>query len=241
MPKSIESGLVKDWEDLARDDPLWDVASHPGRRRNDPDAWNRKAFLETGKEEVELIRNLLGITSFSDKTFLEVGCGAGRLSYALARGGAWVIGIDISYRMLALAKNHTAKFAKRVALIQGNGRDLSMVTTACCDIALSWHVMQHIPDSQMVMFLLAEIWRVLREGGIACIHIPQRSAKNVRWRLYKVLSRLGLTLNPTGSLTAIPMFGINKVSVINECKAIGFQLIRVVEHNLNSAYYILSK
>lgn len=185
MPRVTIADWARDWEALAKSDPLWAAAGQPGRRRNQPNAWDTATFLWTGQQDVETIGHLLDLTSFSNKTVMEVGCGAGRLVRALAAQGARVIGIDVSYAMLVLARKHTAPFAASVVLAQGSGCDLSMVATACCDVVLSWHVMQHIPDREIVMSLLAEIYRVLKVGGVACIHIAQRSAKNIRWRLYQ--------------------------------------------------------
>lgn len=43
------------------------------------------------------------------KTILDIGCGSGRISLALARGGAKVTGIDYSASMIELAKNYSNK------------------------------------------------------------------------------------------------------------------------------------
>jgi len=44
----------------------------------------------------------------TDKTLLDVGCGAGRVSFLLAKKGAKVTGVDYSQNMIDLAKKHKA-------------------------------------------------------------------------------------------------------------------------------------
>lgn len=172
MLKATRTDWVEDWQRLAETDQLWAAASFLVRRRCDPNPWQAETFLATGEQDVEEIRNLMGLTSFAGKTVLEVGCGADRLLGALAAQGARVIGVDTAYRMLAFATKHSASSTKTVVCVQGNGRDPSMLATSCCDVVLSWHVIQHIPDRQVVMGLLAEVYRLLKPGDGLYSHSP---------------------------------------------------------------------
>ncbi len=236
-----QRGTAQEWEELGKRDPLWAVASHPGRRRSDPNTWVEKTFLETGEREVDLIKKLLGYSAFTSKTIVEVGCGAGRLTRAFAARGARVIGIDISTSMLAVARKHTVDCTAPVLFVKANGHDLGMLDAGSCDIAVSWHVFQHIPNADVVMSLLEEIHRVLRRGGSACIHIPQRSGRNIRWRLYKAFQHIGIALDPVGIASAIPMLGIRKEIVLRRCRSIGFHHIDAIEKDLGATYYVLRK
>ncbi len=241
MSKAPKIGSAKDWEKLAKEDPMWAVASHAGKRRGNTGAWTTDAFLKSGEQEAEAIGEILGLGSFKGKVILEVGCGAGRLARAFANKGARVVGVDISHEMLVLARRHTVCFSTNMVLVQGNGCDLYAIADSTRDIVVSWHVMQHIPEKRIVMSLLTESHRILRAGGSALIHIPQYSGRNIRWYLYKVLTGLGLTLNPLGVFSAIPFFGIDKQSVLSHCEDIGFRSVRVEERSLDFTYYVMEK
>ena len=59
------------------------------------------------------------ITAQTKGSWLELGCGTGRISLPLARSGATVVGIDRSQPMLDRAAKRTAALARRRA---GRGR-----------------------------------------------------------------------------------------------------------------------
>lgn len=95
------------------------------------------------------------------KDILEVGCGAARWSFALARRGARPVGLDISSAQLA----HAAKFLRRsgskVRLVRGNAEQLpfpdSTFDVAFCD----WGALTFCDPHRTI----PEAARVLREGG----------------------------------------------------------------------------
>jgi ubiquinone/menaquinone biosynthesis C-methylase UbiE len=55
---------------------------------------------------------------------LELGCGSGRVTIAVAQGGFTITGVDLSLKMLAKAEEKTARLSdagrSRVNLVQGN-------------------------------------------------------------------------------------------------------------------------
>ena len=71
------------------------------------------------KERIPLTINECG--NLSNKTVLDVGCGAGRLSFLLANEDAKVTGVDYSPNMISLAKEKS---------IQQNHHNIEFV---CCD------------------------------------------------------------------------------------------------------------
>jgi 2-polyprenyl-3-methyl-5-hydroxy-6-metoxy-1,4-benzoquinol methylase len=93
------------WDALARDDPFWAVLTESQKQGN---RWAINEFYATGVAEVEkdLETVRTRIPSLATRTALDFGCGAGRLTSALARHFGRVTGVDISEGMVALAREH---------------------------------------------------------------------------------------------------------------------------------------
>jgi SAM-dependent methyltransferase len=95
------------------------------------------------------------VSAVSPRRVLEVGCGRGELSERLVRGGAAVVAIDQSERMVELTRDRgvDARVGDVQALPFGDGE---------FDVAVANFVLYHVPD---VHRALAELARVLRTGG----------------------------------------------------------------------------
>ncbi len=90
-----------------------DVADHLG------DAYLRYSFTKGTEQEVEYLVGALDLTP--GQRLLDVGCGPGRHSHALAKRGIEVVGIDISATFVALAQAAAPSGATFVRL---DARDL---------------------------------------------------------------------------------------------------------------------
>ncbi len=101
---------------------------------------------------------------------MEIGCGVGRLTRGLSRDAASVRAIDISERMLALAREHNPSLAN-VEWIHGDGASLAGIDDASADVVVSHVVFQHIADPQVTLGYVRDIGRVLRPGGWAGFQI----------------------------------------------------------------------
>lgn len=232
------SDYRKDWESLARVDPEWAIVSRSGRRRRDETPWTRMEFLATGDSDAMEILETLGMASVEGLPVLEVGCGAGRLVRAFARRGAMVTGVDVSPRMLELAAQNCVEFGNSVSLLHSDGETLKGLSAETFDVAYTWHVLQHVPDERVVFRLIGEIHRVLKPGAKALLHIPERSRRNLRWRAYRLLTRLGLAIDPTGPLSAIPMFGISRKKLIARLSELGFASVESRASGMNTCYVV---
>src|SRR5262249_55540603 len=96
---------------------------------------------------------------------IEIGCGAGRMTNALAEVFGEVYGIDVSGEMIAQAR---ARLAHRtnVHLYQNNGYDLSVLPRQSYDFAFTLVVFQHIPSYEVIENYVRETYRVLRRGAL---------------------------------------------------------------------------
>src|SRR5262249_37374499 len=92
---------------------------------------------------------------------LDLGCGKGRFARALARDGAWVVGLDRSAAMLA------ARAASGLERVKGSARRLPLASAAF-DAVVAVEVFEHIPRAAADE-VRAEPPRVRRPGGTLAI------------------------------------------------------------------------
>jgi 2-polyprenyl-3-methyl-5-hydroxy-6-metoxy-1,4-benzoquinol methylase len=121
------NSLKKDWDDLAKIDPLWAIASDDTKSHG---KWNPDEFFETGKNRVQKFFNIVngsGVT-FVPGTALDFGCGIGRLTQALAEKVDICYGIDISREMIDLARKNN-RYGDRCKYILNERDDLQFSIT----------------------------------------------------------------------------------------------------------------
>jgi ubiquinone/menaquinone biosynthesis C-methylase UbiE len=119
-------------------------------------------------------------------TCLELGCGAGRLTNALARDFALVHALDVSCHRLATASGIPNSKNVEFHLLEGPIIPLANET---CDLCVSTHVLQHVSDMRVVENYLREIRRVLRPGAFAIIHVPVIGAHGMTGSFFEVAMR----------------------------------------------------
>lgn len=118
-------------------------------------------FLSVGRDRAWKARlvALSGIRA-SDRA-LDLACGTGDIAFALAAGGARVIGLDLTQRMLELAMVRRARDG-RAAFVTGDMTALPF-PDGSFEIVTTGYGIRNVPRIEPV---LAEIHRVLRPGGV---------------------------------------------------------------------------
>jgi ubiquinone/menaquinone biosynthesis C-methylase UbiE len=96
---------------------------------------------------------------------LEIGCGAARVTRALAGLFGEVHAVDISPEMVAQAQAALTGFP-HAHVYQNNGTDLAVVPAANFDFAFSTIVFQHIPSREVIENYVREVSRLLRPGAL---------------------------------------------------------------------------
>jgi SAM-dependent methyltransferase len=96
---------------------------------------------------------------------LEIGCGAGRVTRALADVFGEVHAVDISGEMVRLAGQAVGPFSNAY-VYQNNGIDLSVIPVGQFDFAFSHLVFQHIPSRRVIRNYFREVHRRLRPGAL---------------------------------------------------------------------------
>lgn len=175
------AGLHRDWTRLGEADPLWAVCVDPARRGG---RWEIPDFLASGQAEIAgalALLDRLGLCR-SRETALDFGCGAGRLTGALADRFASVTGVDISAPMLDRARAlHGAN--GRCRFVLNDTPALGAFPGAAFDLVYSSLVLQHMPPG-LAEGYLAEFIRVLRPGGAIVILVPARYRRTLRGLVY---------------------------------------------------------
>lgn len=185
----------RDWEELARLDPMWAVVSDPARRFG---RWDADEFFATGEREagVLLARGReLGVPA-QERDALEFGCGVGRVTRALAARYERAVGIDISTEMLDRARALNAG-VDGLEFVHNDAPDLAVLGDRRFDLVYSRHVLQHLPGADIARAYLQEMVRLVRPGGLVMVHlplaIPLRHRLLVTRRAYEALRRLGVS------------------------------------------------
>lgn len=162
-PEQQAELMRKDWDERARENARYYV-------NTERDDWTDEAFFASGERTVqeEILTDMINICQGKEPKqmkVLEIGCGAGRVTRALANLFGEVYAVDISGEMVARAKAALANHSNaRVA--QNNGRDLSVLGDIQVDFAFSTIVFQHIPSREIIETYVRDVHRMLRPGGL---------------------------------------------------------------------------
>uniref|UniRef100_A0A7C3UAZ6 Class I SAM-dependent methyltransferase n=1 Tax=Geoglobus ahangari TaxID=113653 RepID=A0A7C3UAZ6_9EURY len=128
-------------------------------------AENEEMFDRKGKEDAEKLMKFIE----PDSIVLDLGCGIGRIEKFLAPFCKEIHGVDVSGRMIKLAKKRVKE--GNVFFHKTNGRDLSIFSDNKFDFVFSLLVLQHLAKEDAFYYLL-EIHRVLKPGGKAYLQFP---------------------------------------------------------------------
>jgi ubiquinone/menaquinone biosynthesis C-methylase UbiE len=96
---------------------------------------------------------------------LEIGCGSGRITRALAEVFGEVYAVDISGEMIRQARESLTNHPN-AHVFQNSGSDLSVLGDIQVDFAFSFIVFQHIPSREVIRSYVREVHRLLRPGGL---------------------------------------------------------------------------
>jgi SAM-dependent methyltransferase len=153
------------WDERASEDAFYFVDNRLDYGHPDMDA-----FWEGGRVDLDTILAELEVEVQPSDDVVEIGCGVGRITRVLASRAHSVRALDVSGRMIELAREHNPELAN-VEWIVGDGTSLTGVDTASVDVCFSHVVFQHIPDPEITLQYVGEIGRALRPGGWAAFQV----------------------------------------------------------------------
>ena len=187
--------MSRDWDERARADAFYYSTWKVGHK------WDPEEFFESGERDCELfvdpvIRELR--LDAGKSGMVELGCGVGRMTKALAARFDIVHATDVSGEMVEQARGHCPELGN-VHWEVTNGFDLSSIGDGSLDFAFSFLVFQHVPQKEIVLRNIAEMIRVLRPGGGFMFQYNGETERGVGWKrkvIWGVLDRWRMPLLP---------------------------------------------
>jgi 2-polyprenyl-6-hydroxyphenyl methylase / 3-demethylubiquinone-9 3-methyltransferase len=114
------------------------------------------------------------IAQLTGKAVLDVGCGGGILSEAMARTGARVLGIDLGGEVLEVAELHALEAKVEVTYRAIAAEDLALECPAAFDVVTCMEMLEHVPDPAATLAALATL---VIPGGDVVVSTLNRNPK----------------------------------------------------------------
>jgi SAM-dependent methyltransferase len=146
------------WNRAAVEDARWYIATAA------------EPFFERGRRDTDELVAFCGLQPSKDKTLLEIGAGAGRMTHRFAELYGRVIALDVSNEMLRLGRGNLAGVGN-VEWVLGSGMDLEVLCDHSVDDVFSYITLQHVSSRTAVLRYLEETGRVLRPGGQGALQV----------------------------------------------------------------------
>jgi 2-polyprenyl-6-hydroxyphenyl methylase / 3-demethylubiquinone-9 3-methyltransferase len=108
------------------------------------------------------------------KAVLDVGCGGGILTEAMARDGARVTGIDLSDKALGVARLHQIESGTSVDYRLTSAEALAIEAPASFDVVTCMELLEHVPEPASTIDACAKL---VRAGGYVVFSTINRNAK----------------------------------------------------------------
>ncbi|HEY1075925.1 MAG TPA: bifunctional 2-polyprenyl-6-hydroxyphenol methylase/3-demethylubiquinol 3-O-methyltransferase UbiG [Fontimonas sp.] len=127
---------------------------------------------------------------------LDVGCGGGLLTEALASAGADALGIDLAADALAVAEGHAKQTGNAARYRQIAAEDLAAAQPQQFDLVCCMEMLEHVPEPSAVVAACAQL---LKPGGTLVLSTINRNPKS--FALMIVGAEYVLNLVPRGTHT----------------------------------------
>lgn len=236
--------LRSNWNGYAATDPLFGVLSNPDKRGG---KWDVDDFFQTGKQEIDAVikkASLLGVPIVYERA-LDFGCAVGRLTNALCEHFHRVDGVDISEKMIDLAK-HYNRHGDQCSFHINTKDELELFDNEAFDFIYSNIVLQHM-DPVYSRKYLVEFLRILRPEGMLVFQLPSDyigvSNKKVirRFAIKHHLKKITKTILPiqivewlknreANKRPLMQMYGIPKEQILELLENAGGTLLHLSEN-----------
>jgi 2-polyprenyl-6-hydroxyphenyl methylase / 3-demethylubiquinone-9 3-methyltransferase len=162
----------------------------------DPDGPSRP-LIALNPLRLEFIRQILAGQAqlLKGARTVDVGCGGGLLSEAMAQAGAEVIGLDLTPELIEVAKLHAlGNAALTINYRLQSSESFSAEQPEAFDLVTCMEMLEHVPDPESV---LTACVRLLKPGGVLVLSTLNRTPK--AFALGVVAAEYVLNLVPRGT------------------------------------------
>jgi 2-polyprenyl-6-hydroxyphenyl methylase/3-demethylubiquinone-9 3-methyltransferase len=157
-----------------------------------------------------------GLARLAGKKVLDVGCGGGILSEAIARLGATVTGIDLSEKPLKVAQLHLLESGLSVDYQFSSAEDYAVLHANTFDVVTCMELLEHVPDPASTVAACA---RLVKPGGHVFFSTINRNPKSY---LFAVIgAEYLLNMLPKGTHDYLRFIRPSELS--RWCRAAGLQ------------------
>src|SRR6266849_4668302 len=146
--------MQRDWDARARENARFYIV-------DSQEKWTDDDFYRLGQQTIanEILTDMYNICQGREPKqmkVLEIGCGAGRVTRALADVFGEVHAVDVSGEMVRLARAACAD-RKNAFHYQNNGMDLGVISEPVFDFAFSICCFHHIPSRNVLENYVLEV------------------------------------------------------------------------------------
>lgn len=186
MSREDLARVRRTWDELAAGDDLFGVIyGYPFVRGQ-----SAESFFASGEREIGRVLRRARRRRLPRRreAALDFGCGAGRLTQALARRFDRVVGVDVSPVMIEAARRLN-RHGGRCEYVLNEEPSLARFGDRSVDLVYSNLVLQHMPPA-LALGYVGELARVLRPGGLLVFTVPSERAPLPRLPRRAVLAEL---------------------------------------------------
>lgn len=175
--------MKREWNERAEKNAYHYVLTHREK-------WDDESFFKWGEIQTRaVIDKFLKDKAFdpANKTMLEIGCGAGRMTCHLASRFESVYAYDVSDRYIQIAREKNGQL-DNVFFHVNDGKSFPEIKDKSIDFVFSGWTFMHMPTKDIAIENIKEIGRVLKKSGL--YKIDPAISKLARFREVAILRQV---------------------------------------------------
>lgn len=200
------------------------------------------ALLQSGREDLARALSLTDMTTGRDRAVLEIGCGVGRLTAALADQFGRVLGVDVAPTLIEEAQRRNTH--ENVSFEVCDGQRIRLSATASCDTVFSYEVLYYL-NRQSLTTYFEDAFTLLTSGGQLVFHLnmePIRVTTRLSFLFRRALYACGIKQFrgwPTGA--GLKRYYHSEAWLRQTLSRMGFRVERIVGPNLRQKWIVAVK